>query len=165
MDIYIEPVMRKRKLYIFGAGHTGEALAAIMVKLDFDVYVIDDRKEYINGIDIENINKLCVKFEKVLPSLTFDDMTFVVIMTYSHPKDRSILSYCLKQDYAYLGMIGSKRKVEMTKKMFLGGNMATKKELSGIDMPMGFDIKADGPQEIAISIAAKLVEVKNLVIK
>ena len=162
MDIYIEPIMIKRKLYIFGAGHTGEALAKIMVNLDFDVFLLDDRSKFIDKIEIKGINKQKVKFNKILNSLPFDEMTYIVIMTYSHPKDRSILSYCLKKPYAYLGMIGSKRKVKMTKKMFLEGEMATAKELSKADMPMGYDINADGPEEIAISIAAKLVEVKNL---
>jgi len=165
MEIYIEPILNKRSLYIFGAGHTGEALARIMVMLDFEVFIIDDRDEFIDAIEIPDINKMKVNFDEVLPSLPFDDTTFIVIMTYSHPVDRNILSYCLKQSYAYLGMIGSKRKVETTKKMFLKGKIATAKELSKIDMPMGFDINAEGPEEIAISIAAKLVETKNHALK
>lgn len=165
MEVYIEPILNKRKLYIFGAGHTGKALARLMVKLDFDVFLIDDRANIINSIDVENINKMKVNFDKALPSLPFDDSTFIVIMTYSHPIDRSILSYCIKQPFEYLGMIGSKRKVKMTKKMFIKGEMATEKELSKIDMPMGIDINAEGPEEIALSIAAKLVEIKNHVSK
>ena len=165
MEVYIEPILNKRKLYIFGAGHTGQALSRLMVKLDFDVFLIDDRANFINAIDIANINKMNVKFDKALPSLPFDQSTFIVIMTYSHPVDRSILSYCLKQPFAYLGMIGSKRIVKMTKKMFTEGEMATTKELSRVDMPMGIDINAEGPEEIALSIAAKLVEIKNHVSK
>lgn len=163
MEIYIEPVMKKNKLFIFGAGHTGEALARLMINTEFEIYVIDDRKDYLDSLNIEGINKIHADFDKIVTSLPFDDHTYVVIMTYSHPVDRSILVHCLKQERAYLGMIGSKRKVEMTKKMFISGKMASLKELSIVDMPMGFDIGADGPYEIAVSIGARLISVKNKV--
>lgn len=165
MEIYIETILKKKIIYIFGAGHTGEALARLMVKFDFDVFIIDDRDYYINAIEIPAVNKMKVNFDEVLSSLPFDDLAYVVIMTYSHPVDRNILAYCIKKPHAYLGMIGSKRKVEITKKMFVDRKIATVKELSGVDMPMGIDIKADGPEEIALSIAAKLVETKNLALK
>jgi xanthine dehydrogenase accessory factor len=71
------------------------------------------------------------------------------------------LAYCIKQPFAYLGMIGSKLKIELTKKMFLEGKIATKKELEKVDMPMGININADGPEEIAISILANLIAIKN----
>jgi len=161
VDIYIEPIVKMKKLYIFGAGHTGRALARIASPLDFEVYVVDDRKEYLDGIDSDDINKMNMDYGKVLPSLPFDDDTFVVIMTYEHGHDRDILSYCLKQPYAYLGMIGSIRKVEMTKKMFAEAELATKEELEKVDMPMGIDIGAETPEEIAISIMAKLIAVRN----
>ena len=164
MDVYIEPLMSIRKLYIFGAGHTGEALAKVMSTMDFDVYVIDDRAEYVDAIQIEGINKMNVDFKKVLPTLPFDHNTFVVILTYSHPKDREILAYCLKKPFAYMGMIGSKRKVEMTKKNFNVAGIATQKELAKVDMPMGLDIGAESPQEIAVSIGGRIIEVKNKVL-
>ncbi len=82
-------------------------------------------------------------------------------MTYEHSHDRDILAYCIKQPNAYIGMIGSKRKIDLTKKMFIEGKIATKKELEKVDMPIGINIKADGPEEIAISILAKLITIKN----
>jgi xanthine dehydrogenase accessory factor len=82
-------------------------------------------------------------------------------MTYSHPYDRDILAYCLKKPSAYIGMIGSNRKVEMTKKMFADSGIGTMEALEKVDMPMGIDIGAEDPEEIAISILAKLIEVKN----
>lgn len=161
MEIYIEPVMQKNKLYIFGAGHTGHALAEYALDFDFEVVVIDDRKEYLDKIATQGINKLNNNYREVLPVLPFDDHTFICIMTYSHPFDRDILAACLKKPHAYLGMIGSQRKVEMTKKMFEEGMIATKTELDEVDMPMGVDIGAEGPEEIAISILAKMIAVKN----
>jgi xanthine dehydrogenase accessory factor len=161
VEIYIEPIKKMNKLYIFGAGHTGSALAKYAHDLDFDVYVIDDRKEYIDEISMEGINKMNLSYQNVLPTLPFDEHTFVVIMTYEHTHDRDILSHCIKQPFAYLGMIGSERKVKLTKKMFLEGKLASKEELERVDMPMGMRINAEGPEEIAISILAKLITVKN----
>ncbi len=160
--IYIEPIMTKNNLYIFGAGHTGAALAEYASKLDFEIYIIDDRAEYLNQIETSGVNKMEFDYKKVLPSLPFDEQTYVVIMTYEHSHDRDILSYCINQPNAYLGMIGSQRKIELTKKMFLEGKIATEKELNKVDMPMGLNIDAEGPDEIAISILAKLIEEKNV---
>jgi xanthine dehydrogenase accessory factor len=162
VDIYIEPIRKMKRLYIFGAGHTGEALAQYANQLDFDIYMIDDRKEYVERISIDGINKMNMDYKAVLPSLPFDEHTYVVIMTYEHSHDRDILAYCMKQPHTYLGMIGSQRKVELTKKMFLEGGISTEAELNNVDMPMGLNIGAEGPEEIAVSILAKLIKVKNL---
>ena len=161
VDIYIEPIMKKNKLYIFGAGHTGHALAKAAVPFNFETVITDDRKEYLDEIKSDGVNKLNMHYTQALPLLPFDEHTFITIMTYIHPYDRDILAYCLKKPFAYLGMIGSRRKVEMTKKMFSDAGIGTMEELEKVDMPMGIDIGAEDPDEIAISILAKLIEVKN----
>lgn len=161
VDIYIEPVMPKERLYVFGAGHTGHALARHAVSLDFEVFVIDDRKEYLDQIAVPGVNKLLADFQQVLSSLPFDAHTYVAIMTYSHPIDRELLSYCVNQPFAYLGMIGSARKVEMTKKLFAEGKIATPETLDRVDMPMGLAIGAETPDEIAVSVLGKMVGVRR----
>jgi xanthine dehydrogenase accessory factor len=77
--------------------------------------------------------------------------------------DRDILSYCIRKPFAYLGMIGSERKVAVTKKMFAEGLNIPEELLDKVDMPMGIDIGAEGPDEIALSILSKLIAVKNKV--
>jgi len=161
MEVYIEPVMRKNKLYIFGAGHTGRALARRALDFEFEVTIIDDRRDYIEDLDIEGVCKIHSDYQQALQVLPFDDATYITIMTYSHPHDREILTGCLPRPHAYLGMMGSRRKVELTKKMFTDDGVATEQELATVDMPMGIEINADGPDEIAISILAKLISVKN----
>ena len=161
IEVYIEPVMKKNKLYIFGAGHTGYALARRSVDFDFEITIIDDRKEYINEVNLTGISKIFGPYEEVLATLTFDERTYITIMTYSHPHDREILSFCIKKPYAYMGMMGSMRKVEVTKKIFIEAGIGTPEELSNVNMPMGIEIGADGPEEISISILAKLLSVKN----
>jgi xanthine dehydrogenase accessory factor len=162
VEIFIEPIEKMKRLYIFGAGHTGQALAKMAKVLDFEIFVIDDRKEYINQLtDVLEINKLNVDYKKILPKLPFNENTYITILTYEHEIDRDILSYCIKQPSAYLGMIGSQRKIEMTKKMFLDAGIATKKQLEKVKMPIGKNILAETPEEIAISILAELIEMKN----
>jgi xanthine dehydrogenase accessory factor len=161
MDIYIEPVLKKNKLYIFGAGHTGHTLAKRAIDFDFDVTVIDDRPEYINEVNAGGIKKINGSYKDILPLLPFDEHTYITIMTYSHPADREILSLCINKPHAYLGMIGSHRKVEVTKRLFEEENAGTVEELETVDMPMGLNIGAEGPDEISISILAKLIAVKN----
>lgn len=161
VEVYIEPQMKNKQLYIFGAGHTGNALAVYADKCGFEVYLIDDRKEYLDNYTADSVNKLHLSFKEALPVLPYTEDTFICIMTYDHAIDRDILFYCMKKPHAYLGMIGSKRKVEVTKKMFLQVGTVTEQELNNIDMPMGIDIGAEGPDEIAISILSKLIKVKH----
>jgi xanthine dehydrogenase accessory factor len=161
MDIFIEPIVKNKRLYVFGAGHTGMALVKFTSLLPFEVFLIDDRKEYLDRLEIKGVSKMHGQYGEILPSLPFNEDTFVVILTYEHALDRDILSHCIKQPFAYMGMIGSQRKIEMTKKIFIDGGIATEEEMRKVDMPMGLDIKANTPEEIAVSIAAKLIEVKN----
>lgn len=164
VEIYIEPVMNKKKLFIFGSGHTGHALAKYAVNLDFDVYIIDERKEYLDEVNIESVNKMNLEHNAALQSLPFDDDVFIVIVTYSHQIDRDILAYCMKKPFAYLGMIGSKRKIEVTKKMLIENKIGTVEDIKKIHMPIGIDIAAETPDEIAISILAEMIKSKNKVL-
>lgn len=165
VEIFIEPVMNNKKLYIFGAGHTGQALAGFAVNFDFDVFLIDDRKEYLDTFSSEKVNKMNLDHNTALKALTFDENTYIVIVTYEHKLDRDILSYCIHKPFAYLGMIGSDRKIKFTRQMFLDGNITTEHELNKVHMPIGIDIFAESPEEIAISILAELIKIKNQVKK
>lgn len=161
MEIYIEPMLKKNRLYIFGAGHVGQALANQALNFDFEVILVDDRKEYLEIVNNDLIHKLNFPYHVILPSLPFDNRSYVCVMTYDHQLDRDILSYCVNCELAYIGMIGSKRKVEVTKKMFFDSKVCSEQQLLKIDMPMGIDINAEGPEEIALSIMSKLIQVKN----
>lgn len=163
VSVFIEFIPPPNRLYIFGAGHVGRALAKYSNSLAFEVFLIDERTEELEKIDESGINKLPVAHHKILPHLPFNEYCYIAIMTHDHQLDRDILAYCLKKEAAYLGMIGSRRKVEVTKKMFRDGGWFTEDELRKVDMPMGFDLKATGPEEIAVSIIAKIVARKNAV--
>lgn len=161
VSVYIECHNPVNKLYIFGSGHVGRALAEVAVPLDFEVYIIDERDVEIKKIQSQAISKIPLSHDTILPIIPFDEHTFICIMTYDHQLDRDILSFCIKRKHAYLGMIGSRRKVEVTRKMFLEAGICTEEEFNNIDSPMGIEIKANTPEEIAVSILAKLIFVKN----
>lgn len=161
IQVFIECFLPPEKLYIFGSGHVGRALGNYAASLSFDVFVIDQRRQELELIQNTEINKLPFSHAIILPELPFDETCYIAIMTYDHQLDRDILAYCIKKPFAYLGMIGSKRKVEITKKMFRASHLASEEELGRVDMPMGFDINAKGPEEIAISILAGLLQAKN----
>jgi len=144
MEIYIEPIMRKNRLYIFGAGHTGCALAKYALDFDFEVVVIDDRKEFIDQIKFPGINKLDNDYGRFFRYCLWWEYLHSIWPTASFwPRYPGLLP---EKAHAYLGMIGSQRKVEMTKKMFEEGMIATKNELDEVDMPMGITIGAEGPK-------------------
>lgn len=159
--VYIEPQLENPHLYIFGAGHIGTALASLCGDVGFDVFVIDERKSVLDGISIPGVNKMNLEHTTALQALPFNPDTYVCIMTHDHAIDREILRDCIKREHAYLGMIGSQRKTEVTRKMFLESGFANEEQLNSAEMPMGIDIGAQTPKEIAVSILARLIEVKN----
>ena len=161
MEIFIEPLMPLKKLFMFGGGHVGKAVVKHALDLDFEITVIDSREEIFEDWDVAGYETVIGDFPKVLPMLPYDKNTFIVIATLDHPTDNEVLAYCIQQPLEYLGMIGSKKKVATMKENLLSGGIATKEQLSRVDMPIGLDIHADTADEIAISIVAKLIQVKN----
>lgn len=162
LTVFIDYMKPPDRLYIFGAGHVGRSLAKFSSLMDFEVYLIDDRTKELGKVRDERINKLPFSFDEILPRLPFSDFCYVCIMTRDHELDRKILANCINLKHAYLGMIGSKRKIEVTRKMFISGGICTEDEFDRVDCPMGIDILAQNSDEIAISILAKLILVRGM---
>ncbi len=161
VEIYLEPIMNKKKVYIFGMGHIGKALSKFAIDLDFNVTLIDDRNDAFENFDVQGCSLINKHHIKAIEELPFDEHTFVVVLTHDHAFDREILALTAKKKHAYLGMVGSERKVEIAKKNLLASNFVTEKELNEINMPIGIEINVKTPEEIAISILAKLIDVRN----
>lgn len=161
MEVYIEPIGTVQKLFIFGAGHIGKALAGFAKALDFAVTIFDPRENIFLGKEFENCNCINKDYFEAIEEALFDGNTFSVIVTPKHTYDEEILARISRKPHAYIGMIGSTRKVDLLKKRFLAENLLTTEELDSIDMPIGIRLHAESPQEIAISILAKLIDVRN----
>jgi xanthine dehydrogenase accessory factor len=161
VEVYIEPLGNKSKLYIFGAGHVGKALAFFAHKLDFEITLIDMRP-----ISLSDEERLIYKFIQgdyfeAIKNLDFNENTYLAIMTHAHEYDFELLICLGKKPFGYLGMIASRRKVAKMREMLLGSNYFTEQEFDRFDTPMGIDVATETPEEIGISILAKLIDVRN----
>lgn len=152
----------KQKLVILGAGHVGSQVAHLGHFLDFEVTVIDDRPEFANKAVLPDAdNVFCHEFETVEELFPKDKDTFYVVVTRGHAADKICVEKILKHDsYGYLGMIGSRLKVEKTLEI-LKQEGFEEEQLKEIHAPIGLKIGARTPQEIALSIAAELILEKN----
>jgi xanthine dehydrogenase accessory factor len=161
MEVYIEPLQPLQKLYIFGAGHIGKALSGFARELGFAITVFDPREEIFRDEAFSGFTCINRDYFEAIAEAGFDSNTFIVIVTPKHQYDEDILAAVARKPHAYLGMIGSARKVETLRKRFLEEDLLTGQELDAIDMPIGIRFRAETPQEIAISILAKIIDVRN----
>ena len=137
VTIFIEPIMPQKKLYIFGAGHIGRALAKYAKETGFNVSLIDERPSVIGDITENHMEKLCKPHTKAFQELEYDENTYVAVITHDHAYDREIVAYWGNKDIAYLGMIGSARKIEIAKKTFRKGGLLSEEQMECIDWPNG----------------------------
>jgi xanthine dehydrogenase accessory factor len=149
------------KLIIAGGGHLGKELASRMVSLGFHVSVIDDRSDFANAERYPPpINPVAADIETTLAGWPIDTSTFVVIVTRGHKHDEQALSAVLNSPAKYIGMIGSRRKIKVIYDDLLHAG-ATQQQLDRVHAPIGLDIKAVTPEEIAVSIAAELISIRR----
>ena len=130
--------------------------------VDFEVTIIDDRPEYANAGNIPEADHIIVNdIGKTLTELNKSADTFVVIVTRGHKDDAEALKPCIGSNLAYIGMIGSKNKIASMKSTFIDNRWATIKEWDSIHTPIGLEINSKTVEEIAISIIAQLILVRN----
>jgi xanthine dehydrogenase accessory factor len=161
MEVFIEPVEASPDVYVFGAGHVGYYVAKMAHEVGFRVHVVDDREKFANaerfgaGIDVvvENIPNW-------LQTHTLPATAYAVIVTRGHTHDLDALRALTVNPLRYLGLIGSKAKV---KRIFdeLRAEGTQDEALRGVHAPIGLDIGAITPQEIAVSIVAELIAAKH----
>jgi xanthine dehydrogenase accessory factor len=160
-EVYIEPILPREQLIIFGAGHIGKALAKYAPDFGFQILLIDHRNELLSEEGYKNLSIINKDYLEALDEIKFNQSTYVIIVTPKHAYDEAILEKVAKFECAYIGMIGSKTKVAKARKRILDENILTNEELDKVDMPIGIKFNAQTPEEIAISILAKLIDVKN----
>ena len=160
--VFAELVVPLPRLIIAGAGHVGRAVARLGRLLDFSVTVIDDRPEFADKDRVPEADEIVVgDIEKSVRHVAESEDNYFVIVTRGHRKDGEALRAALKRPAAYVGMIGSKTKVETMRREFLRAGWATEKEWAGICTPIGLDIGSKTVEEIAVSIAAQLILVRS----
>ncbi|MFB3895312.1 MAG: XdhC family protein [bacterium] len=164
MELYIEPILPEPRLYLFGAGHISQSLAQMAHLVGFEIIVIDPDKTYANRTRFPKsiVQQVIVSgFKKAVNTIQFDASSYIAILTRSHVGDTETLTACLRKSrpVAYLGMIGSNHKIK-TVFAKLAQSGIPKKTIKLVHAPIGLDIGAQTPEEIAVSILAELIAVK-----
>jgi len=161
LDVFIEPVVPAAELYIFGAGHISLSLYKAARLAGFEITVVDDRESYSNRERFpEAKNVHADDFDIVMPQLNPGENSYVVIVTRGHRDDMRVLRWAVGTRAKYIGMIGSQRKVLAIYKELQKEGIA-REMLERVHAPVGLDIGAILPEEIAISIVAELIAVKR----
>jgi len=159
--IYIEPLGLIPCILIFGAGHVGRALAKAAKFAGFRVIVSDERTEYAKRDHILDADEILIgESEKVLSALHVNEDTCVVIATPSYESDFEAARAALQTLAGYIGIVGSKRKREVLMRT-LAKEGYSKDDMDRLTIPVGLDIGAEGPEEIAISIVSQLIQKRS----
>lgn len=161
--LFCETLGSEKKLVICGGGHVSIPIIKIGKMLDYHVTVIEDRLMYANNARRAEADEvICDDFQKALEKITGDGDTYFVIVTRGHRYDQACLKEIIQKDNAYIGMIGSKVRVKRVKETLIEDGIEPER-LGNIYSPIGLKIGAETPEEIAVSIMAELIQVKNLV--
>ena len=160
-DLYLEPVVCAPRCVIFGGGHVGRALVPALAAIDFDVVVVDDRPEVAVAENFPAASSVILgDFNDISASVTLGRRDYVVIMTHGHAADEDVVAQAIEAHPLYLGCMGSRNKRRVLEGV-LASRGVSADEVAAVDLPIGLSIGAVTPAEIAVSIAAKMIEVRS----
>jgi xanthine dehydrogenase accessory factor len=158
VDCFLEPIASAPVLYLFGGGHVSLPVASLAKMVGFRLVVIDDRPDFANAQRFPMADQVLVRdFENVLDEYELGPEAYVVIITRGHIFDKDVLAQALRKTTAYVGMIGSRRKRDIIYRTLLNEGIG-QEDIDRVHSPIGLDIGAETPEEIAVSIVAELVQ-------
>jgi xanthine dehydrogenase accessory factor len=161
MEVLLEPIFSEPTVYIFGAGHVSQQLTPLAKKVSFKAVVIDDREMFANRGRFPDADEVIVsEFEKCFDQLNIDESSYIVIVTRGHLYDGFVLEQAIKTNARYIGMIGSKKKIQTLYQNLMKKGIY-KETLDRVYAPIGIDINSETPEEIAVSIVAQLIKVRG----
>ena len=161
LDVFVEPVIPNPRSFIFGAGHISKSLSKVLTLAGFSVTVIDDRETFANRERFpEAAGVIAEEYEEVCARLNVIDTSYIVIVTRGHRDDMRVLRWAVDTPAKYIAMIGSRRKVINVVKELEKEDIPRSK-FERIFAPMGFEIGAVSPEEIAISVAAEMIAMRR----
>ena len=161
LDIYLEPILPVQTLYLFGAGHVSVNVYRAGRMAGFEVVVVDDRESYANRARFPEAKDVYADdFDRVLSQLAPNHSSYLVIVTRGHRDDMRVLRWAVETPAKYIGMIGSERKVIATYKQLEKEGIAADK-LARVFAPVGLNIGAITPEEIAIAVVAEMIAIRR----
>ena len=161
LDVFVEPVVPPPHAVIFGAGHISKSLCKVTDLAGFSTTIVDNRETFANRDRFPEAAEIFAEeYEEVFPKLTVHESTYLIIVTRGHRDDMRVLRWAAASPSRYVAMIGSKRKVlSVVKELEKEG--LSRQQLDRIYAPMGLEIGAISPEEIAISVAAEMIAVRR----
>lgn len=159
--IFMESIWPAPQLFLFGGGHVARAIARIAHTVGFRIIVVDDRPAFANHERFPEADEVVVDaFDEVVGKLPIDGSSYLVAVTRGHQWDQPVIEQAVWTDAAYIGMIGSRRKIALMWKN-LEEKGVPRHLLDQVHAPIGMEIQADTPEEIAVSIMAELIEFRR----
>ena len=161
MDIYIEPIVPTPKVFLFGGGHISLFVSKMSHMVGFQVVVIDDRPQFANKERFPEAEEVIAEeFPFVFPKLQVTRSAYLVIVTRGHAYDQEVLEWALNKEVRYIGMIGSRKKIQTVYRN-LKEKGFTPDQLQRVHAPIGLNIGALTPEEIAVSIVAQMIKIRR----
>jgi xanthine dehydrogenase accessory factor len=160
-SFFVEPTFSPGTVYLFGAGHVSRPVAELANMVGFGTVVFDDRSEFANAERFPNADRIIVipSYDNLFSGLDIDRDSYLVIVTRGHLHDKTVLEQSLRTGAGYIGMIGSRRKQHLVYQELMEKGFS-EEDLKRVFNPIGLDISAETPEEIAVSIVAELIQVR-----
>src|SRR6202047_369592 len=161
LSVFVEPVVPQPRAFIFGAGHISKSLSKVANLAGFATIIVDNREAFANRDRFPDADEIySEEYEEIFPKLTIRDTSYLIIVTRGHRDDMRVLRWAITTNARYIAMIGSKRKVigvvkELEKEGF------PRAAFERVFAPMGFQIGAITPEEIAVSVVAEMIAVRR----
>ncbi len=160
--VFVDVQQRPPTLLVVGAGHIAVPLCRLGKQLGFRVVVVDDRPAFANATRFPNADEIVVDyFRPAMRRIQIDHFTYIVLVTRGHQHDVECLLEVLDSPAAYIGMVGSKRRVHAVFQLLSDEQGIPPEKFDRVYSPIGLDIGAETPEEIALSIAAEMVKVRR----
>jgi xanthine dehydrogenase accessory factor len=160
LEIFVEPILPQPMLYLFGGGHVSTSVARVAHQAGFGIGIVDDRESFANAERFPMASEVHTSFAEAYEKIQPNSSSFLVIVTRGHKDDMRVLAWAVGTEARYIGMIGSKRKVLSVYRALEKEGFAAEK-FDRVHAPVGLDIGALTPEEIAVSIVAELIAVRR----
>ncbi len=156
--LYVEPLVRAGRVYVFGGGHVGQALVPVLASVGFRVTLFDNRRELADQAHFPAAEEVILgDYEHISAQVTLTQNDYVVIMTPGHQSDYALLEQVLRTKTKYVGCIGSRHKISRTQQLLREAGIS-EEAIASVHSPIGLAIGAETPAEIAVSIAAEMIQ-------
>jgi xanthine dehydrogenase accessory factor len=161
LDVFVEPVLPVPGAFIFGAGHISKSISKVANLAGFSTTIVDNRENFANRERFPEASEIYAEeYEEVFGKLPVNETSYVIIVTRGHRDDMRVLRWAITTSARYIAMIGSKRKVlNVVRELEKEG--ISREALEKIHAPMGLDIGAISPEEIAVSVTAEMIAVRR----